>query len=90
MSGDSKLFICEDCGQTTPVMGETCPNCNGKLVNFDGEDHEPSGEDLADGNLEKGIADSEVATQSLEDLASKEFEEDDEDYRAQTQGNSDE
>lgn len=90
MSEDSKLFICEDCGQTTPVMGESCPSCGGKLVNFDGEEHEPDSDELEDDTLGSGLAEAETGTQSLEDLAKKEFEEDDEDYRVHTLGDDDE
>lgn len=90
MSNETKLFICEDCGQTTPIVGETCPNCGGKLVNFDGDEHEPDSDELDDEKLENGLTDTEAPTQSLEDLAKKEFEEDDEDYRVHTLGNNDE
>ncbi len=91
MSEDvAKLFICEDCGQTTPIVGESCPNCGGRLVNFDGDEHEPSDDELGDDSLEKGITDTEAGTQSLEALASKEYEEDDEDYRVHSYGNDDE
>ncbi len=87
---DSQLYICEACGQTTPVMGDSCPNCGGKLVNFDGKEHEPGKEELENDSLSSGLTDTETGTQSLEDLAKKELEEDDEDYRVHTLGTEDE
>ncbi|MEX0594769.1 MAG: hypothetical protein WD157_01570 [Patescibacteria group bacterium] len=82
MSDDEKLFVCESCGQTTPVDNDTCTNCGGKMIVLD-DNVEPNPENLKDDELDSsvGVDDAGAGTQSLEALASKEHEENDEDYR---------
>lgn len=79
---DQKLFVCEACGQTTPVDNDECSNCSGKMIVFD-DNVEPKPENLKDEDLDSNIGMEDSADpgiQSLEDLADKEQEESDKEY----------
>lgn len=80
---DQKLFVCEACGQTTPVDNTECSNCGGKMIVFD-DNVEPKPENLKDEDLDSntGMEESvDAGVQSLEDLADKEQEESDQEYK---------
>ena len=81
---EGKLYVCESCGQSTPVDADECTNCGGKMVLFDDE-MEPSPEDLRDEDLDSEIGmdddPSKIGTESLEHLVEEEQEESDEEYR---------
>ena len=89
---EEKLFVCESCGQTTPIDNEECSNCGGKMVVFN-DNVEPKPENLKDEDLDSNTGmdnPTDVGVQSLEDLADKEQEESDEEYKHNSYDNSDE
>ncbi len=75
-------FICEDCGNTTPIPNEICSSCGGHMISLDAK---PKKGEAAEGDEDAdilGISDTEEVgdsstVESLEDLQAKEAEEDD-------------
>lgn len=89
---EESLYVCESCGHSTPVDGISCPECEGKMVVYN-DKTEPNYEDLEDEELDSTVdlaAGDEFGTESLEDLASKEQQESDQDYMSDILGEDDE
>ncbi len=74
-------FICEDCGNTTPVPNEICSSCSGHMISLDAK---PKKGETAEGDDDVDTLDfsdtEEVGgsstVESLEDLQAKEAEDD--------------
>ena len=82
MSEQENLYVCESCGHSSPVEADACPECGGKMSLYSDE-MEPDYEKMEDEELDSavGMEDSgSLGTESLEDLASQEQEESDEEY----------
>ena len=86
---DEKLFVCEACGQTTPIDNDECSNCGGKMVVFN-DNVEPKPENLKDEDLNSNIGmdeSNDTGIQSLEDLDDKEQAESDKEYEHNSYNN---
>lgn len=70
-------YMCEDCGHTTTIQGDACPECGGKLQSFSEAMKEEVEEDELDYDPEKFNADG---GESLEALREEEESEALEDY----------
>jgi hypothetical protein len=65
-------YFCENCGFTSAVENEHCPECSGKMIGLE------DSEDMDDMDEEGSL--NQDGSESLESLASSEYEEDDADY----------
>jgi len=66
MQVEAEEYICENCGFTSPVPNDSCPECGGKMSSLDGKQAQTDDSDeYADQNAADG-------TESLEDLREQE------------------
>lgn len=82
-------YLCEECGTTTPVQNDSCPNCGGKLMAVHGL-REPTANELDE--EEAGIEvtpGADTGTESLESLAAEELNEDQKSYNEDSYGDDD-
>lgn len=63
-------FACEDCGFTSPLTNDVCPNCSGRMVALDGPVR-AKGED-SEGGDDSDFSDAEGGALSLESLQEQE------------------
>lgn len=73
------IYICDECGNTTPIPDEVCSVCGGKMTSLDAEEtakEKTDGEGGAEESLE-GLRDQEEA--EAEDDYHKAFESNDDD-----------
>jgi rubrerythrin len=75
------LYMCDECGNTTPIADDVCAVCGGKMSSLNGDDSRER-----DSLAENENGDSE---ESLESLREKEAEESDEDYHKSYQDDED-
>lgn len=77
-------FACEECGFTSPIANEICPNCSGRMLALDAPSKRKTAiddseeDDLADSS--GGPTDEEGQELSLQQLQEKELAEDEPDY----------
>ena len=80
-------YICDECGYTSPIANERCPDCGSAMSAL--HDEKPKAKAL-DGESEEDLAeegmDSE-APKSLETLQNEEQEESDKEYQNETYAN---
>ena len=80
-------YICDECGYTSPVANERCPDCGSMMSAL--HDEKPKAKIMA-GEGEEDLAEEAVnddGASSLEDLQSKEREESDNEHQNDTYGN---
>lgn len=69
---DHGLYMCQECGNTTPIPDEVCSSCGGKMLPLDdGEEH------IADDLHGEGDGGNE---ESLDALRDREEEESEDEY----------
>lgn len=69
-------FACEDCGFTSPLTNDVCPNCSGRMTALDAAPH-AKGDGAGDDESEVGVdaVDAEGGALSLESLQEQETRE---------------
>ncbi len=87
LTTSDEQYICDECGYTSPVANERCPDCGSAMSAL--HDEKPkaqvlSGEDEDDSTEEGTDADG---ASSLEALQNEEQEESDKEYQNDTYGN---
>lgn len=85
-------YLCAECGTTTPVPNETCPNCGGPMTSLGQEEKPKTDEDSeTPGNDDSlaGVTDdgSDGTPLSLEALQEEEGEDDRKEYEEDNFGN---
>jgi len=77
-------FACEDCGFTSPLTNDVCPNCSGRMVGLDAPVKKAStgeGDPLDPDPSEEAVTDTEDSgALSLESLQEQESRDDHDDY----------
>lgn len=86
LTNSDEHYICDECGYTSPVANERCPDCGSVMSAL--HEEKPKAKVLS-GESEEDIVEDETAadgSSSLEALQSKEQEESDKEYQNDTFG----